>query len=152
MSCPTVNSYKRLIKTGSMTGYTWAPIFISYGGNNRTHMFRVPCCGRISKAIDRDAHHDLSSARWECRAVDPSMNPYLAAAMFLAAGLDGIEQDLDPGDPQFVNMYELSDQELDAARHQAAAADLTRGDYRLRAGRSRATGDGRRTLRTPISI
>ena len=42
VSCPTVNSYKRLIKTGSMTGYTWAPIFISYGGNNRTHMFRVP--------------------------------------------------------------------------------------------------------------
>ena len=42
VSCPTVNSYKRLIKTGSMTGFTWAPIFISYGGNNRTHMFRVP--------------------------------------------------------------------------------------------------------------
>ncbi len=41
-SCPIVNSYKRLIKSGSMTGYTWAPIFISYGGNNRTHMFRVP--------------------------------------------------------------------------------------------------------------
>jgi glutamine synthetase len=40
------------------------------------------------------------------------MNPYLAAAMFLGAGLDGIEQDLDPGDPQFVNMYELSDEEL----------------------------------------
>ena len=48
----------------------------------------------------------------KCRAVDPSTNPYLAAAMFLGAGLDGIEQDLDPGDPQFVNMYELSDQEL----------------------------------------
>ena len=41
------------------------------------------------------------------------MNPYLAAAMFLGAGLDGIEQDLDPGDPEFVNMYELSDQELE---------------------------------------
>ena len=46
-------------------------------------------------------------------AVDPSTNPYLAAAMFLGAGLDGIEQDLDPGDPQLVNMYELSDQELE---------------------------------------
>jgi glutamine synthetase len=42
VTCPTVNSYKRLIKTGSMTGYTWAPVFISYGGNNRTHMMRVP--------------------------------------------------------------------------------------------------------------
>ena len=61
-----------------------------------------------------DPHVNLSSARWECRAVDPSMNPYLAAAMFLAAGLDGIEQDLDPGDPQLVNMYELSDSELAA--------------------------------------
>ena len=114
MSCPTVNSYKRLIKTGSMTGYTWAPIFISYGGNNRTHMFRVPMLRPHIEGDHRDVHVDLSSTRWECRAVDPSMNPYLAAAMFLAAGLDGIEQDLDPGDPQFVNMYELSDQELAA--------------------------------------
>jgi glutamine synthetase len=113
VSCPTVNSYKRLIKTGSMTGYTWAPIFISYGGNNRTHMFRVPMLRPHIEGGHFDPHVNLSSARWECRAVDPSMNPYLAAAMFLGAGLDGIEQNLDPGDPQFVNMYELSDKELD---------------------------------------
>ncbi len=113
VSCPTVNSYKRLIKTGSMTGYTWAPIFISYGGNNRTHMFRVPMLRpHIEGQQNSGAHENLSSARWECRAVDPCTNPYLAAAMFLAAGLDGIEQDLDPGDPQLMNMYELSDQEL----------------------------------------
>lgn len=112
VSCPTVNSYKRLIKTGSMTGYTWAPIFISYGGNNRTHMFRVPVLRPQIEGEHGDGQVSLSNARWECRAVDPSMNPYLAAAMFLAAGLDGIEQDLDPGDPQFVNMYELSDKEL----------------------------------------
>ncbi|HEX5931515.1 MAG TPA: type III glutamate--ammonia ligase [Methyloceanibacter sp.] len=115
VSCPIVNSYKRLIKTGSMTGYTWAPIFISYGGNNRTHMFRVPLLrphieGRNGHGA---GHVYLSSARWECRAVDPAMNPYLAAAMFLAAGLDGIEQDLDPGDPQLDNMYELSEAELE---------------------------------------
>src|SRR5215218_6903403 len=42
LACPTENSYKRLVKTGSMTGFTWAPIFRSYGGNNRTHMLRVP--------------------------------------------------------------------------------------------------------------
>jgi glutamine synthetase len=113
VSCPTVNSYKRLIKTGSMTGYTWAPIFISYGGNNRTHMFRVPLLRPHIEGNGQAAGHVyLSSARWECRAVDPAMNPYLAAAMFLAAGLDGIEQDLDPGDPQLENMYELSDAEL----------------------------------------
>jgi glutamine synthetase len=112
VSCPTVNSYKRLIKTGSMTGYTWAPIFISYGGNNRTHMFRVPSLRPQIEGGHVDPHFNLSSARWECRAVDPSMNPYLAAAMFLGAGLDGIERDVDPGDPQLVNMYELSDKEL----------------------------------------
>jgi glutamine synthetase len=112
-TCPIVNSYKRLIKTGSMTGYTWAPIFISYGGNNRTHMMRVPM---VRPHIEGNgaAHKGvyLSGARVECRAVDPAMNPYLAAAMMLAAGIEGIEKDLDPGEPNNVNMYELSEAEL----------------------------------------
>jgi glutamine synthetase len=96
VACPTVNSYKRLVKSGSMTGFTWAPVFISYGRNNRTHMLRIP----------------TGSARVESRAVDTSCNPYLAAAMFLAAGLEGIEQGLDPGDPIALNMYEQSDEQL----------------------------------------
>ena len=96
VAAPTVNSYKRLVKTGSMTGHTWAPVYISYGANNRTHMLRLP----------------TTSQRVECRAVDGSCNPYLAAAMFLAAGLEGIEAALDPGDPIDRNMYELTDQEL----------------------------------------
>jgi len=112
-TCPIVNSYKRLIKTGSMTGFTWAPIFISYGGNNRTHMLRVPL---VRPKIEGDpSEHEgpyLSAARWESRAVDPSMNPYLAAAMTLAAGLEGIENDLDPGDPINENMYVMSDAQL----------------------------------------
>ena len=112
-TCPTVNSYKRLVKTGSMTGYTWAPIFISYGGNNRTHMLRVPL---LRPEIEGDQKPGdgvyLSSARIECRAVDSSMNPYLAAAMILGAGLDGIERNLDPGDPRDINMYELTDAQL----------------------------------------
>lgn len=113
-TCPIVNSYKRLIKTGSMTGFTWAPIFISYGGNNRTHMLRVPTLRPQIEGPDAKKQKGvyLSSARWECRAVDPSMNPYLAAAMVLAAGLEGIEQDVDPGDPIDKNMYLLSDREL----------------------------------------
>lgn len=111
-TCPTVNSYKRLVKTGSMTGFTWAPVYISYGRNNRTHMLRVPW---IRPEVDRDGHTSgpsLSSARLECRAVDTSLNPYLAAAMILGAGLEGIEQKLDPGDPIGLNMYEQSDDQL----------------------------------------
>ena len=96
VACPTVNSYKRLVKSGSMTGFTWAPVFISYGSNNRTHMLRIP----------------TGSRRVESRAVDTSCNPYLAAAMFLAAGLEGIERGLDPGDPIPLNMYEQTDEQL----------------------------------------
>ncbi len=97
VAAPTVNSYKRLVKSGSMTGFTWAPIFRSYGGNNRTHMLRIP----------------LTSPRVESRAVDATCNPYLAAAAYLQAGLDGIEKDLDPGEPRRENMYLLSDADLD---------------------------------------
>jgi glutamine synthetase len=115
-ACSTVNSYKRLIKTGSRTGATWAPVYISYGDNNRTHMIRVPKVNPTVEDTDNGnkerRHRFLSGKRVECRAVDPTMNPYLAAAMMLAAGLDGIEQDLDPGDPINLNMYHLSDDEL----------------------------------------
>lgn len=96
LAAPTVNSYKRLVKTGSMTGFTWAPIFRSYGGNNRTHMLRIP----------------NTSPRVESRAVDATANTYLAAAAYLHAGLEGIERGLDPGDPLSQNMYLLSDEEL----------------------------------------
>lgn len=115
-ACSTVNSYKRLIKTGSRTGATWAPVYISYGDNNRTHMIRVP---KVNPKVEGGSGEGekrqkpfLSGKRVECRAVDPTMNPYLTAAMMLAAGLDGIERDLDPGDPINENMYNLSDAEL----------------------------------------
>jgi glutamine synthetase len=115
-ACSTVNSYKRLIKTGSRTGATWAPVYISYGDNNRTHMIRVPKVNPHVENTDTIAkerrHPYLSGKRVECRAVDPTMNPYLAAAMMLGAGLDGIEHDLDPGDPINLNMYNLNDTEL----------------------------------------
>jgi glutamine synthetase len=96
VTAPTVNSYKRLIKTGSMTGFTWAPVYISFGANNRTHMLRIP----------------MGGGRVESRAVDTSVNPYLAAAMMLGAGLEGIESELDPGDPIALNMYLQSDERL----------------------------------------
>jgi len=89
---PTVNSYKRLVAQGSMSGFTWAPVFICYGNNNRTNMLRIPSAG----------------GRVECRAADISCNPYLGAAMILAAGLEGIREQLDPGDPNLVNAYTLT--------------------------------------------
>lgn len=111
-ACSTVNSYKRLIKSGSRTGSTWAPVYISYGNNNRTHMIRVPRVNPNVEGGDAQRVKALSSMRVECRAVDPTMNPYLTAAMMLAAGLEGIEKNLDPGDPIDVNMYDLSDAQL----------------------------------------
>jgi glutamine synthetase len=89
---PTVNSYKRLVAQGSMSGYTWAPVFICYGNNNRTNMLRIPSPG----------------GRVECRAADISCNPYLGAAMILAAGLEGVRERLDPGPPNLVNAYTLT--------------------------------------------
>jgi glutamine synthetase len=93
---PTVNSYKRLIARGSMSGFTWAPVYICYGNNNRTNMLRIP----------------LAGGRVECRAADISTNPYLGAAMLLAAGLEGIREGLDPGEPHTENMYKSSLDEL----------------------------------------
>jgi len=93
---PTVNSYKRLVRRGLMSYYSWAPVFNSYGSNNRTNSLRVPMAG----------------GRVESRNADAACNPYLAAALALAAGLQGIKEQLDPGDPQEDNLYELSQAEL----------------------------------------
>jgi glutamine synthetase len=95
---PTVNSYKRLVPRGSMSGFTWAPVYVCYGNNNRTNMLRIP----------------LGGGRVECRAADISTNAYLGAAMILAAGLEGIREALDPGEPHTKNMYDYSIAELQA--------------------------------------
>ena len=107
MTAPTVNSYKRL-KAGSTTsGATWSPVWISYGYNNRTQMLRIPAPGRI-----------------EDRTVDGSANPYLAAAAVLAAGLDGIEKELDAGEPNADNLYEFGYDELTARGLRSLPANL----------------------------
>jgi glutamine synthetase len=86
---PTVNSYKR-IKSGRVSsGCTYSPTTITFGGNNRTHMIRVPGGGRF-----------------ELRLMDGAANPYLMQAGMLAAGLDGIEHKIHPGKPLHINMYE----------------------------------------------
>ncbi|MBS53904.1 MAG: type III glutamate--ammonia ligase [Oceanospirillaceae bacterium] len=92
---PTVNSYKRLVRQGDMPYFTWAPVFNSFGSNNRTNSVRVP----------------MGGGRCESRNADGAVNPYLAAALVLAAGLEGIREGIDPGKPQEKNLYELSEEE-----------------------------------------
>ena len=94
---PTVNSYKRLIRRGAMSYYSWAPVFNSFGTNNRTNSVRIP----------------MGGGRCESRNADSSCNPYLAAALVLAAGLEGVREQLDPGNPHHENLYELSPAELE---------------------------------------
>ena len=91
---PSVNSYKRLVVGRSLSGATWAPAYISYGDNNRTSMVRVP------------------QGRLELRLSDSSCNPYLATAAVIAAGLDGIERNLDPGPPHNINHYRYTEEAL----------------------------------------
>jgi glutamine synthetase len=130
VTAPTVNSYKRL-KLGSTTsGATWSPVWISYGYNNRTQMLRIPGPGRI-----------------EDRTIDGSTNPYLAATVVLAAGLDGIENGLDAGEPNNDNLYAFSYDDLRArgletlpANLFEATAELERDDV-LRDALGRARGE-----------
>jgi glutamine synthetase len=92
VTSPTVNCYKRLqmgpALQGSRSGYTWTPAFITYGDNNRTQMLRTPEGGHL-----------------EDRSISSAFNPYLGIAAYLAAGLDGIERRLDPGEPNLGNLY-----------------------------------------------
>jgi glutamine synthetase len=98
VASPSVNSYKRLVKQGSMSGFTWAPIFACYGNNNRTNAVRIP----------------MGGGRIELRSADSFCNPYLGSAMVLAAGLEGIREELDPGGPNRRNMYNVAPDELAA--------------------------------------
>jgi glutamine synthetase len=93
---PSDNSYKRLVVGRTASGTTWAPVFVAYGDNNRTAMVRIPY-GRV-----------------ELRVGDSGMNPYLAQAALIAAGLDGIDRKLDPGPPHNINFYALTPTEIAA--------------------------------------
>jgi glutamine synthetase len=96
VTCPTVNSYKRLIGQGYMPMITWAPVYVLYGDNNRSCMLRFPG----------------NRTCIENRAADIAGNIYLGAAVALAAGLEGIKEGIDPGDPTPDNLYELSRDQL----------------------------------------
>ena len=86
---PTVNSYKRINARRTTSGATWSPNTVTYSGNNRTHMIRVP-----------------DEGRFELRLMDGSANPYLMQAGVAAAGVDGIQNKRDPGEPLHIDMYE----------------------------------------------
>jgi len=85
---PTVNSYRRINAPPTKSGASWSPSSISYSGNNRTHMIRIPDPGRF-----------------ELRLMDGSSNPYLLQAGVIAAGLEGLNNRTDPGEPLNCNMY-----------------------------------------------
>jgi glutamine synthetase len=85
---PSVNSYKRINAPRTTSGATWAPNTITWTGNNRTHMVRVPDAGRF-----------------EVRLADGATNPYLLQAGLLSAGIDGIVNKRDPGKRLDINMY-----------------------------------------------
>lgn len=85
---PVVNSYKRINAPATSSGATWAPNTVTWTGNNRTHMVRVPGPGRF-----------------ELRLADGATNPYLLQAAVIAAGLDGVRTRADPGEPLHIDMY-----------------------------------------------
>ncbi len=85
---PTVNSYKRINAPRTISGATWAPNTVTWTGNNRTHMVRVPGPGRF-----------------ELRLPDGAVNPYLLQAVMIAAGLDGVRTNADPGKRWDIDMY-----------------------------------------------
>ncbi len=96
VACPTVNSYKRLMPVGLMNHISWAPVYRAYGNNNRTLMCRLPMNRRCL----------------ELRTADSAANFYLATAMTLAAGLEGIREGYEPGDPVNIDTYSVTEEEL----------------------------------------
>lgn len=94
--CPTVNSYKRLEPYGRMREMSWAPVYQAYGHNNRTLVARLP----------------MNRYCLEVRQADSACNFYLGTAMVLAAGLEGIREKLDPGEPVDFNTYDMDDHKL----------------------------------------
>jgi len=90
LAAPTVNSYKRLVVGESLSGTSWAPAYVAHGPNNRTAVLRT------------------LPGRFEWRLPDASANPYLATAALIAAGLDGVDRQLDPGPDCTDDLFELS--------------------------------------------
>ena len=117
------------------TGATWSPVCVSYGGNNRTQMLRIPGPGRVEE----------SHRRW-------LGNPYLSRAGVLAAGLDGIANGIDPGEPNSENLYMVPYDELKARGLETLPANLLEATHELKGTDvvRKALGRGR-TRTTPTT-
>ena len=116
---PTVNSYKRINAPETMSGATWSPNTVTWSGNNRTHMVRVPGPGRF-----------------ELRLADGATNPYLLQAVIIAAGLSGLRSKADPGRRYDINMYADGHTVIDAPKLPLNMLDALRafdGDSELKA-------------------
>ncbi len=120
---PTVNSYKRINAPRTMSGATWAPNTVTWTGNNRTHMVRVPGPGRF-----------------ELRLPDGAVNPYLLQAVILAAGLSGIRSKADPGPRYDIDMYAEGHTVTDAPKLPLNMLDALR-DYDKDAGLKAMMGE-----------
>jgi glutamine synthetase len=121
---PTVNSYKRINAPPTLSGATWSPNSVTWTGNNRTHMVRVPGAGRF-----------------ELRLPDGAANPYMLQAAIIAAGLDGLDTKADPGPRRDIDMYQFGHSVTDAPKLPLNLLDALRAfeaDARLRA----ALGEG----------
>ena len=132
---PTVNSYKRINAPRTLSGATWSPNTVTFGGNNRTHMVRVPDEGRI-----------------EFRLPDGAANPYLMMAGILVAGLHGIDEKMDPGKRLDIDMYAEGHKVKDAKKLPLNLLDAIRNfekDKYLRDGaRARSVCDAYIKLKT----
>jgi glutamine synthetase len=131
---PTVNSYKRINAPATNSGATWSPNTVTYGGNNRTHMIRIPDAGRF-----------------EFRLADGAANPYLLQAGLLAAGLDGLARKSDPGKRLDIDMYTAGHTVTDVRRLPLNLLDALRafaGDATLRAALGAPFADAYVKLKT----
>ena len=126
---PTVNSYKRINAPVTLSGATWSPNLVAYGGNNRSTMVRIPDAGRF-----------------ELRLMDGASNPYLLQAGVVVAGLDGIENQRDPRRAHRPQPLRRGPQ---AAGRAQAAAQPARRAQALREGQGRTRGL-RRELREEL--
>lgn len=110
LAAPTVNSYKRLVTDGTSSGATWAPVDITYGDNNRSAMIRIP------------------HGRLELRLPDSACNPYLVTAAIIAAGLDGIDNQLEAGPPRAGNHHDPEASDSAAGGRAARTLPRTLGE------------------------